>query len=62
MKSMATRKKAIEIRLCERSSRGMPDSMVVRLTLPPGLGPHEIGERQDAMPTTIAMPRVRRTG
>ena len=39
MKSMATRKKAIEIRLWERSSSGMPDSTVVTLTRPPRWSP-----------------------
>jgi hypothetical protein len=62
MKSIATRKKAIEIRLWARSSSGMPDSMAVSLTRPPVCVPrsHEIVRM--AVPSRIAIPRIKSTG
>jgi len=62
MKSIATRKKAIEIRLCERSRSGMPDSTGVSLTRPPTCRPRSCERARMAIPTTIASPSIRSTG
>ena len=48
MKSIATRKKATEIRFCERSSSGMPDSTVVPLITAAALIAHQPAEQMGA--------------
>src|SRR6476661_1690003 len=66
MKSIATRKKAIEMRLWEMSSRGMPDSTVVPLIRPPRWLPTNRLSRWEAMrmmaPSAIETPNASRTG
>ena len=62
MKSIAIRKKAMEIRLWERSSRGTPDSTVVPLTRPPVCFPRSWDRPRMATAITIAIPSISRTG